>query len=204
MVRMILVTLCLTLLFVRPAFAEESAPEAFAAEASVPAPAPATEPDPARVPPTLNVEATLGVGSPVGTVGVGGSARPSDRLGVSAGAGFGAEGPQLAAMLHGYPITTAKHARVGVGAGISTGEYSSAGWRDLEQHWERYVPRAWFLNLQASALIWERSGFGAEPFAGYAFVLNGRDGACAGWRSTCSRTSGVFFLGITLRYGRWL
>src|SRR6185369_606781 len=99
----------------------------------------------------------------------------------------------------------AKRVRLGFGAGISTGRFVTSTSRNGgDLYWERYFDRAWFLNLQASLLVWERTGIGVEPFAGYGIVLNDKDGACAGWRSTCGSFNGLLFLGLTVRLGYWL
>lgn len=165
---------------------------------------PLLRPEEALAPPHLNLEGTVGVGTPVGWLGIGASIRPSDLFALSVGAGLGSRGTQLASMLHAYPIAPGKRVRLGLGAGVSSGSYVTSSWRDIDLYWDRYFQRAWFLNMQASVLVWERSGVGLEPFVGYGIVLNDSDGACAGWRRTCSGFNGVFFLGVTLRYGFWL
>lgn len=177
---------------------------AFAAEPNDPDPRPASLTASRTSPPHINVDGHLGVGTPVGWIGAGASVRPAQFVAVSAGAGLGTRGLHLASMLVAYPIALYDHARVGLGAGVSTGMFVTSSMHNLDLRWDRYYERAWFLNLQASINVWDRHGLGVEPFLGYGIVMNTADGACSGWRDTCAGHDGVIFLGITMRYGFWI
>jgi hypothetical protein len=158
-------------------------------------------------PPHINIDGHLGFGTPVGWLGAGLSVRPANFIAVSAGAGLGTRGLQLASMLHAYPVALSDHARIGLGAGVSTGRFVTSSLHNADLRWDRYYERAWMLNIQASANIWDNkgsNGFGVEPFLGYGIVMNTADSACSGWKSTCTGRDGVFFIGVTMRYGFWI
>lgn len=152
--------------------------------------------------PDLSLDATFGFGTPVGWLGAGLTVHPINRFALSAGVGLGTRGVQVAGMLHGYPVDLGKWARLGFGAGASSGTYATSAFSSgLDLKWRRYWQRAWFLNLETSIAVWHPTGAGIEPFIGYGIVLNDKAGACSTWRSDCSHFTGVLYFGVKGHFG---
>ena len=195
-----------------PAPAEE-APETSRTLAAPPAeppapvpPSPSPPPEKWRRQPVIAGGFVLGIGTPAGWIGGTLSYSPVDRFAIAAEVGLGTNGVQSGLMVHAYPIDAPKDsnsvARAGGGIGVSTGTYADNNILGVGTG-KVYFRRAWFLNLEAGLLAWQRFGLEGEFVAGAAVLLNRGDGICTGTRG-CTPLGLDPYVALRFRIGGWL
>lgn len=131
----------------------------------------------ARTAPHLAVSGTLGVATPLGWTGVELEAHLARWLSLSAGAGLGSSGPQLATMARvGIPLAESKPY---LGVGLSGGRYE---WHEFVFD-DEAADKTWSVAYWANAEIghewhWGHTAWGSRAFVGWSGMLNRNSFEC--------------------------